>query len=164
MPCTFDTAIQGLGYLTGNAGEDIKAGTQAQLPTWLGEMLAVSQTSSNSALVYLDLPDCLSQRVMNALKADPISVDLRAQAARFYGIAARMLELFDEEEMAEVLTHTFRERAEKIADQAHNTRHLMGEGADFVRGLDILEQNLFTAAHDGSNAVRKWIETASNTT
>ena len=41
---------------------------------------------------------------MNALKADPKTVDLRAQAQHFYNIGARMLELFEEEEMVDILT------------------------------------------------------------
>ena len=62
-----------------------------------------SQPTSTGALVTLDLPAALSQRVMNALKADPRTVDLRAQAPHFYALAARMLELFEEEEMVDVL-------------------------------------------------------------
>ena len=41
---------------------------------------------------------------MNALRADPKSVDLRAQAQFFYGLGERMFELFDEEELVEVLS------------------------------------------------------------
>lgn len=67
-------------------------------------MLAVSHPSSSSALATLDLPSALSQRVMNALKADPRTVDVRAQAPHFYNIGARMLELFEEEEMVDILT------------------------------------------------------------
>ena len=67
-------------------------------------MLAVSNPSGNSSLATLDLPQALSQRVMNALKADPKTVDLRAQAQHFYNIGARMLELFEEEEMVDILT------------------------------------------------------------
>ena len=63
-----------------------------------------SQPASTGALVTLDLPAALSQRVMNALKADPRTVDLRAQAPNFYALAARMLELFEEEEMVDILT------------------------------------------------------------
>lgn len=40
---------------------------------------------------------------MNALKAEPRAVDLRAQAPYFYGLAVRMLELMEEEELVEVL-------------------------------------------------------------
>lgn len=68
-------------------------------------MLAVSNPSGNSSLATLDLPQALSQRVMNALKADPKTVDIRAQAQHFYNIGARMLELFEEEEMVDILTN-----------------------------------------------------------
>jgi hypothetical protein len=54
--------------------------------------------------VTLDPPAALSQRVLNALKADPRTVDLRALAPHFYNLGARILELFDEEEMIEVLS------------------------------------------------------------
>lgn len=40
---------------------------------------------------------------MNALKADPRTVDLRAQAPHFYNLGTRILELFEEEEMVDVL-------------------------------------------------------------
>jgi GINS complex subunit 3 len=41
---------------------------------------------------------------LNALKADPRTVDLRALAPHFYNLGARILELFEEEEMIEVLS------------------------------------------------------------
>jgi len=54
-------------------------------------------------MATIDLPASLSSRVMNALKADPRTVDLRGQAPHFFTLGARMLELFEEEEMADVL-------------------------------------------------------------
>jgi GINS complex subunit 3 len=99
-------------------------------------MLAVSQNLSTSSLVTLDLPQCLSTRVVNALKADPRTVDIRALAPHFYALGARMLELFEEDELAEVLTDSFKKRAKEIADQAHNPRGALGDGAEFLRGLD----------------------------
>ena len=72
-------------------------------------MLAVSQNVNASALVTLDLPKALSPRVLNALKADPRTVDLRALAPHFYNLAARMLELFEEEEMIDVLNDVSRD-------------------------------------------------------
>ncbi|KAL9097121.1 MAG: hypothetical protein Q9165_000547 [Trypethelium subeluteriae] len=83
VPCQFELNVPGLGYIDGNTGGD---------------------PASTGALVTLDLPAALSQRVMNALKADPRTVDLRAQAPHFYALAARMLELFEEEEMVDILT------------------------------------------------------------
>ncbi|KAG9623424.1 putative GINS complex subunit Psf3, partial [Aureobasidium melanogenum] len=160
VPCTFELTVPNMGYLQGNPGEDIKQGSKVELPLWLAEMLAVSNPSGNSSLATLDLPQALSQRVMNALKADPKTVDIRAQAQHFYNIGARMLELFEEEEMVDILTNTFKQRAAEISDQALNSRSALGEGADFTRGLDETERQLFRAAHDSTNAVKKWFETA----
>lgn len=63
-----------------------------------------SQSLNTSSLVTLDPPSALSSRVLNALKADPRTVDLRALAPHFYDLGARILELFEEEEMIEVLS------------------------------------------------------------
>ena len=41
---------------------------------------------------------------MNALKADPRTVDLRALAPHFYNLSERILELFEEEDMVDVLS------------------------------------------------------------
>lgn len=49
------------------------------------------------------MPEALSERVMNALKADPRTLDLRALAPHFYNLSERILELFEEEEMVDVL-------------------------------------------------------------
>lgn len=62
-----------------------------------------SQSLNTSALVTLDTPSALAPRVMNALKADPRTVDLRALAPHFYNLGARILELFDEDDMIDVL-------------------------------------------------------------
>lgn len=56
----------------------------------------------------LDLPKALSEQVMNALKADPRTVDLRALAPHFYRLGCRILQLFEEEEMGDVLSHVRR--------------------------------------------------------
>lgn len=127
VPCTFELDVPGLGFVDGNAGGDvsqtkqhpylsnsfpynrqltilqIKRGMRTTLPLWLGELLAV-QRLGNSAIVNLDLPETLSPRVLNALKADPKSVDMRALAQHFYGLAARVLDLFEEEEIVDILT------------------------------------------------------------
>jgi GINS complex subunit 3 len=103
-PLTFDLAVPQLSPL--NNGSAITQGTKLDLPLWMAEMLAVSKPAgpSTSSLASLDMPPPLGQRVMNALRADPKSVDLRAQAQFFYGLGERMFELFDEEELVEVLS------------------------------------------------------------
>ncbi|KAF2478439.1 hypothetical protein BDY17DRAFT_258930, partial [Neohortaea acidophila] len=116
----------------------------------------------------------LGPRVMNALRADPKSVDVRAQAQWFYGIGERVLELFEEEGAVEVLSDTFQKRAMEIADKAQNTRTVQqGAGSgDFLGTLDETERSrnrlanecaVFRAAHDGTNAVKKWLDHTSKT-
>ncbi|KAJ9257423.1 hypothetical protein DTO207G8_2177 [Paecilomyces variotii] len=156
LPCTFELEVPGLGILDGNAGENIKAGTRVDLPLWLGEMLSIGAHLGTSRLVTLDLPSALSERVMNALKADPRTVDLRNLAPHFYSLGVRILELFEEEEMVDILTDTFKKRAAEIADHAHNPRGALGEGAEFLRGLDETERQLFRIAHDSAKEMRVW--------
>jgi len=75
--------------------------------SWQSYKLANGPTTStqlgSSPMVSLDFPAALSQRVINALKADPNTVDLRAQAPHFYALGSRILELFEEEEIVDVL-------------------------------------------------------------
>lgn len=54
-------------------------------------------------LITLDFPPALQQRVTNALKADARSVDLRAQAPHFYALGALVLELFEDDDLVNVL-------------------------------------------------------------
>jgi GINS complex subunit 3 len=125
-------------------------------------MLAVSSASSTSSLITLDLPESLSPRVMNALKADPKSVDLRALAPHFYALGARILELFDEEEICEVLIKTWKARALEISDHAGSlgggaAGGVGSDGVEFLRGLDESERLLFRLAHDNGKAMKTWL-------
>lgn len=166
LPCTFEIDVPGLGYLDGNPGGTIKAGTKLDLPLWLGVMLAVSSGNNpgSQPLVTLDFPAPLQQRVINALKADPNSVDLRAQAAHFYPLGARIMDLFEDDDIVDVLIETFRTRAARIADHAHNAQGALTDGADFLRGLDETERQLFRSAHEGPKRVQKWSQNLKKTT
>lgn len=159
VPCTFELTVPGLGYLSGNPGTPVTQNTKLELPLWLGEMLAVNRLSnSTDTLITMDMPEALSKRVMNALKADAKSVDVRAQATHFYALGARMLELFEDEEVVEVLIEAFKRRSLEVADKASSNRGLTGEGGEFVKGLEEWERGLFRKAYDGQVGVRRWFE------
>ncbi|KAI1002695.1 hypothetical protein K3495_g5504 [Podosphaera aphanis] len=157
VPCTFELAAPRLGYLN-NAGHALKAGTHIELPLWLAEMLAVSSASATTSLVTLDVPPCLAPRVMNALKADPLSVDIRALAQNFYGLGARILELFEDDEICDVLMRTWQARAAEIGDHASHAGAMQRHGSDFLKGLDEAEKELFRASHESSKAMRVWMK------
>ncbi|KAF2812514.1 GINS complex, Psf3 component [Mytilinidion resinicola] len=164
VPCTFELTVPGLGFLDGNMDGDMKKDSKVELPIWLGEMLSLSEMMNTDSLVTLSIPSALGPRVFNALKADPRTVDLRALASHFYNLATRLLEMYvedinksEEQEMIRVLSETFKARAAVIADQANNVRGTLGEGADFLRGLDENERQLFRAAHDSAKSVRAWV-------
>ncbi len=159
LSCTFDLTVPGLGYLDNSPGQPLKQNSKIDLPLWLGVMLAVSNANNPAAnaMVTLDFPACLQTRVVNALKADAKSVDLRGQSAWFYGVGAKVLDLFEDEALVDVLIETFKKRASEIADHAHNPRGALGDGVEFLRGLDEIERGLFKAAHEGPKAVKQWV-------
>lgn len=109
-PVTFELAVPRLEPL--NSGTAIENGTRLELPLWLAEMLAVSKPGgpSSASLASLDMPNALGPRVLNALRADPKSVDIRAQAQWFYGLSERMLDLFEEEETVATVIDVSRAR------------------------------------------------------
>lgn len=59
---------------------------------------------------------------------------------------------------------TFKKRAAEIADHAHNHRGALGDGADFLRGLEETERQLFRAGHDSAKAFRDWTTNLSKST
>ena len=88
-----------------HAFPQIKAGTRVALPLWLSTLLAVQRLGpSSQTLCTLDLPASIAPRVLAALKAGPKTVDLRQLASHYYELAARVLELFEEEEIVDLLS------------------------------------------------------------
>lgn len=169
VPCQFELDAPDLGHLDSSSSTGLKPGTPLSLPLWLAEMLALASTGGDDARapLTLNLPPCLSERVANALKADPRAVALRDQSAHFYGVGVRMLDLFDERELGAVLRRTFVLRAADVglhARKADETGVGGGSGGagpageEFLRGLDEWERALFRRGHDGVRSTRDWME------
>ncbi|KAK3624199.1 DNA replication protein [Elasticomyces elasticus] len=143
IPTTLSLTHPSLSPL--NANTPPVPGSKLDLPLWLAEMLAVSKPAGpeSEALATVDMPQALGGRVMNALRAGGGSVELRGQAMAWYGLAASMLELFEDEEVATVVCDTFKTRALLISDRAQNTKTAQqqgGDGSDFMGGLDETER------------------------
>lgn len=159
-----------LGHLDNASSSGLKRGTSVSLPLWLAEMLALASAGGEDgarAPLTLNLPSCLSEQVLNALRADPRAVALRDQSLHFYGIGTRMLDLFDERELGAVLRRTFVVRAGDVGLHARTTAAAEhhgggggshGQGHEFLRGLDEWERNLFRKSHEGVKAAQEWME------
>ncbi|KAK2609091.1 DNA replication protein [Conoideocrella luteorostrata] len=158
VPCQFELDVPYLGHLDNSSG--LKPGTPLSLPLWLAEMLALASGPDDSkAPLTLNLPPCLSDQVISALKADPRAVALRDQSAHFYGIGVRMLDLFDEKELGAVLRRTFVVRAADVGLHARKADEgVGGQGEEFLRGLDEWERGLFRRGHEGVRNAKEWTE------
>ncbi|KAH6897355.1 DNA replication complex GINS protein PSF3 [Thelonectria olida] len=159
VPCQFELDVPYLGHLD-NSPHGLKAKTPLSLPLWLAELLALSETSPvTGAPLTLNLPASLSAQVLAALAADPRAVPLRDQSPHFYGLAARMLDLFEEREIADVVRRTFVVRAADVGLHARKADEGMGgRGEEFLRGLDEWERGLFRRGHDGVKGAKEWTE------
>ncbi|KAI9155440.1 GINS complex protein [Paramyrothecium foliicola] len=159
VPCQFELDVPYLGHLD-NSTTGLKPGTQLSLPLWLAEMLALAASGEDArAPLTLNLPPCLSEAVVAALKADPRAVALRDQSPHFYGVGVRMLDLFDEREIGAVLRRTFVVRAADVALHARKADEgVGGQGQEFLRGLDEWERGLFRRGHEGVKSAKEWNE------
>ena len=63
----------------------------------------VRNNPGSPEVVTLEFPAPLQQRVINALRADPKTVDLRAQAPHFYALGSKIMELFDDPDVLDTL-------------------------------------------------------------
>ncbi|KAJ4124420.1 DNA replication protein [Fusarium falciforme] len=163
VPCQFEIDVPYLGHLD-NSPHGLKPNTPLNLPLWLAEMLALASTPTSRAPLTLNLPPCLSAVVLAALRADPRAVPLRDQSAHFYGVGVRMLDLFDERDIAEVLRKTFVVRAGEVGLHARKADEgVGGNGGEFLRGLEEWERALFRRGHDGVKGAKEWTEKVKKT-
>lgn len=89
-------------------------------------LIHCSNNPGSQPLITLDFPVPLQQRVINALKADPNSIDLRVQSPHFYTLGARILDLFEDDDIVDVLTEVSfgvsvheQHRAVRVRTDAH---------------------------------------------
>ncbi|KAK9378227.1 uncharacterized protein V2V93DRAFT_376535 [Kockiozyma suomiensis] len=163
IPAVFQIPVPGMGYLEHGRSEstDIKQGARLELPLWMAEPLAVSGESDNlpNGFVTVSPPAPFNSRVINALKANAINVDLRSQTMYFFRLGQRWVELTGDETLLDQILQAFTERAAIVNDYAYNTRStaLMTDNTEFMGKLDETEVKLFRAAHDASRQFKKWV-------
>lgn len=70
--------------------------------------------------------------------------------------------MFEEDDILDVLSETFRVRAAEIGDYAGSVSGkaragVSAEGTEFLRGLEEWERALFKGRHESAKAGKKWL-------
>lgn len=190
VPCKFLHDIPGLGYLENNPGGTIHVNTQLKLPLWLARVLAIIDASSASDDIgnadifnteqqftpFLNMltPETFTNKVINAIKTDPISLDLHSINPYFYALAIKWIELFSDKDLAEIVSDLLLQRSQVINAHANsitisynnnsNSTNSTGNNnttnnnhAQFTLTLDEFEKKIFKEANDSYKDIKKWI-------
>jgi GINS complex subunit 3 len=102
-------------------------------------MLQVSGITPESSKSFVTMlqPDVFSAAMINALKSDPVNVDLNARCTVFTSLAERWITLFDDQELSEVLVSTLQQRALEVYDFAQTQGRVTDN--EFIQKLDDFE-------------------------
>lgn len=158
LPLRFSLDIPGLGYLEGNPGGEIEKGLVVNLPMWLALVLAVCEVSEGLADTFVELvpPECFGPKVLNAVRALPVAVDLHAVMPHYYRMAQRWSAMFGDEELVGVVVDMLRERAWVLNDYGQNGGR-DGEAGRFVAGMDEWEKEMWRVVSGGYKRTREYL-------
>lgn len=156
IPCKFNMTIPGLGYLEGNPGRPIQKDSRIELPLWLAEPLAVTDDGEGQAFINLEKPDSLGVKVMNAIKADPVSLDVHSILPNYYKIAEKWCNLFSDQELSDIVQQMIKQRAVEIYSYANNANKQVNN--NFILSLDEFEKKLFRIASESNRQLKNWLK------
>lgn len=156
LPASFNLTVPGLGFLEGNPGRPIQKSTKVELPLWLAEVLATSAIPLNPDETFVELldPEFIGPKVMNAIKADPRTVNLHAIKSNYYLLAKRWARMFQDVELTETLMMMLKERAVEIDNFATNSMKQVN--AEFLLSLDEFEKTLYRKTYESKREMREW--------
>ncbi|CCD25914.2 DNA replication protein PSF3 NDAI_0G01380 [Naumovozyma dairenensis CBS 421] len=192
IPCKFQHDIPGLGYLENNPGKPISKNAKLDLPIWLARILAIVGGDANpdtmedeEPLPFVELltPDMFSPKVINAIKADPASLDLHAINSYFYSLATKWITLFNDKQLAEVVHNLLLERSQiinkyagsvpvdlfhsstdigsgkKTGHSSHggNSSMVRVSNSTFLLTLDEFEKKIYKKSHESYKDTKRWM-------
>ncbi|EDO15302.1 hypothetical protein Kpol_1038p8 [Vanderwaltozyma polyspora DSM 70294] len=189
IPCKFNYDIPGLGYLEGNPGKQINKNTKIQLPLWLARILAIiggdsegadengDETNENDNLPFLEMqtPDFLSNKVINAIKTSPESLDLHSINSHFIELANKWIALFGDTDLANVIYDLTLARSIELNNHASsvalelasnkpdnsNKDSIYQDGNNintpFLLSMDEFEKKIYKKSHNSYKDTKKWL-------
>ncbi|KAA1092209.1 DNA replication protein [Puccinia graminis f. sp. tritici] len=87
IPCIFNIAVPGMGYLEGTNERDIQPYTPIEIPFWLASILSQQDNPEDESQNYLtiQIPKAFNLQIRNALSASTKNVNLKNLAANSGG-------------------------------------------------------------------------------
>lgn len=157
IPSRFNLTVPGLGYLEGNPGKSIQKDTKLELPLWLAEVLAICLLleKSNQSFIELEEPNFISSKVLNAIKTNPVSVDLHSILPSYYKLTEKWASMFNEKELIAIVMQMLKERAFEINNYASNANKQINN--NFIYSLDEYEKTLYKITAASNKNMRRWM-------
>nr|CCA25778.1 conserved hypothetical protein [Albugo laibachii Nc14] len=151
--CTFQTDAQECAYLDPSSlGDDIKAGSEVDLPLWLATTLIRRDD------VNVQVPQYFTRRFSRMLKAGPSAVNLSNQCFYLYQVGKELLPLVESDEstiIEKVLRHAFGgERYREIL--YHSMSAMWEDSTEFTRKLTHEEKQILTAGAADFKDMIRW--------
>ena len=181
VPCRFLHTVPGLGFLDGRPGGTVTAGTTLRLPLWLAQILAVvvaggegeegegegEEGDNNTPFVEMQVPGALGPKVLAAVRADPVALDVHAVQPHFYALALRWCALYADQDLARQVAGLLLQRAQEIngfavagGAQGGNTDSSNGASitasSPFLATLDEWEKGVYRDAQRARRDASRW--------
>lgn len=158
IPCRFNITVPGLGYLEGNPGKAIQKDTKVELAMWLAQVLAISGILEDSETSFVDLsePDFMNYKVLNAIKTDPVHLDLHSISPNYFKLIEKWSTLFNDKSTIAIAMKMLKERAFEINNFANNSNRKFNN--NFTYSLDEFEKEIYKITAESNKRMRKWMK------
>ncbi|KAL0820295.1 hypothetical protein ABMA28_006205 [Loxostege sticticalis] len=150
VPCKFLHDLPKMGFLDPSAADDdLKAGTNVEIPLWLAESLQ----SRRPPLVSVDLPKIYKDAYREILNADACTVDMHKLGQYFYELGCYVAKHDIKGEVAATLENTFKQRFRMLLSASVSTDTL-----STMQPLSASERKRAAAAASSENALSAWLQ------
>ncbi|XP_049877069.1 DNA replication complex GINS protein PSF3 [Pectinophora gossypiella] len=150
VPCKFLHDLPKMGFLDPSATEDdLKAGTNVEIPLWLAESLY----SRRPPLVSVDLPKIYKEAYREILNADACTVDMHKLGQHFYELGCYVAKHDIKGEVANTLVNTFRQRFKMLLSAS-----VSSDSVGAVQPLSTSERTRAAEAATTERALSGWLQ------
>ncbi|ORX87693.1 GINS complex, Psf3 component [Anaeromyces robustus] len=157
MQISFNVDIPGLGFLENNPGGPLHKNEKVLMPYWIIMCLTLIPLSDDGNIFELNYPKCFNKQCLNQLIADPTTVNLYQLCPYYYQLGYNLLNVAqDSFSLSEILYNAFRKRIPLIMNYSQQV-HISKEKAEFLRGLDESERQLYKIGCESVLSMKKWI-------